>query len=42
MNGKPPITLWSALLRLNREFDYHHALFYVDALLQERDVAGAE
>jgi hypothetical protein len=34
--------IWSALLRLNREFDYHHALFYVDALLQERDVAGAD
>ena len=34
--------IWSALLRLNREFDYHHALFYVDALLQERDIAGAD
>ena len=33
--------VWSALLRLNRAFDYHSALFYVDSLLQERDVARA-
>jgi tetratricopeptide (TPR) repeat protein len=33
--------VWSALLGLNREFDYHHALFYVDSLLQERKVARA-
>jgi tetratricopeptide (TPR) repeat protein len=34
--------MWSALLQLNREFDYHHALFYVDALLQKQDVARAD
>jgi tetratricopeptide (TPR) repeat protein len=33
--------IWSALLRLNRGFDYHQALFYVDGLLSKRDVAGA-
>jgi hypothetical protein len=33
--------VWSALLRLNRAFDYHSALFYVDSLLQKRDVARA-
>lgn len=33
--------VWSALLQLNREFDYHKALFYVDGLLQERKVARA-
>jgi tetratricopeptide (TPR) repeat protein len=32
---------WSALLQLNRSFDYRHALFYVDALLQNRDAATA-
>ena len=36
-----PHDVWSALLRLNRAFDYHPALFYVDSLLQERDVARA-
>ncbi|MGA3128928.1 MAG: carbohydrate binding domain-containing protein [Candidatus Korobacteraceae bacterium] len=34
--------VWSSLLQLNRQFDYHHALFYVDALLQNQDVGGAE
>ncbi|MGA3128994.1 MAG: carbohydrate binding domain-containing protein [Candidatus Korobacteraceae bacterium] len=34
--------VWSALLQLNRQFDYRHALFYVDALLQHQDVAGAD
>lgn len=33
--------VWSALLRLNQGFDYHRALFYVDSLLRNRDVAGA-
>jgi tetratricopeptide (TPR) repeat protein len=33
--------VWSALLRLNRAFDYHQALFYVDSLLQQRQVARA-
>ena len=33
--------VWSALLQLNRGFDYRHALFYVDSLLQKRDVARA-
>jgi tetratricopeptide (TPR) repeat protein len=33
---------WSALLELDRQFDYRHALFYVDALLQKQDVAGAD
>ena len=34
--------VWSALLQLNRGFDYHRALFYVDSLLQKRDVARAK
>ncbi len=33
--------VWAALLQLNRPFDFHHALFYVDALLQSRDAASA-
>jgi len=33
--------VWSSMLQLNREFDPRTALFYVDALLAERDVAGA-
>jgi tetratricopeptide (TPR) repeat protein len=33
--------IWSGLLRLNRGFDYHQALFYVDGLLRVRDVTGA-
>ena len=33
--------VWSALLQLNRPFDFHHALFYVDALLRNRDAATA-
>ena len=34
--------VWSALLRLNTEIDYRQALFYVDSLLQRREVARAE
>jgi thioredoxin-like negative regulator of GroEL len=34
--------IWTALLQLNQEFDYRHALFYVDALLQKQDVAAAD
>jgi tetratricopeptide (TPR) repeat protein len=33
--------VWSAFLRLNREFDFHQALFYVDYLLNRREVAPA-
>lgn len=33
--------VWSALLQLNRPFDFHRALFCVDALLQNRDAATA-
>ena len=32
---------WSSMLQLNREFDPRDALFYVDALLAERNVTGA-
>ena len=32
---------WSVLLLLNGGLDYHHALFYVDSLLQQHDVARA-
>ncbi len=34
--------VWSALLRLNEEIDYRQGLVYVDSLLQQRDIAGAE
>jgi tetratricopeptide (TPR) repeat protein len=34
--------VWSALWALNRDFDPRSALFYVDALLNRRDVAGAK
>jgi len=34
--------VWSALLLLNQEIDYRQALFYVDGLLQQRDVARAQ
>jgi hypothetical protein len=34
--------VWSALLALHRPYDPHQALFYVDALLANRDVAAAE
>jgi len=33
--------VWSALWSLNRDFDYRNALFYVDRLIQQRDVARA-
>ena len=33
---------WASLLALNREIDPHSALFYVDALLASRNVAGAK
>lgn len=33
---------WSALLKLNRPFDFRHALFYVDALLRNRDAVSAD
>jgi len=33
--------VWSSMLQLNRKFDPHAALFYVDALLAKRDVTGA-
>ena len=33
--------VWSAMLRLNRDFDPRSALFYVDGLLAKQDVAGA-
>jgi tetratricopeptide (TPR) repeat protein len=33
--------VWSSLVLLNRGIDYHQALFYVDGLLQKRDVARA-
>ena len=33
--------VWSSMLRLNRPFDFHSALFYVDGLLQHRDVPRA-
>jgi tetratricopeptide (TPR) repeat protein len=34
--------VWSALSLLNQEIDYRQALFYVDGLLQQRDVARAK
>jgi hypothetical protein len=34
--------VWSALLLLNQEIDYRQSLFYVDSLLQQRDVARAK
>ena len=34
--------VWSMMYELNRPFDYHDALFYVDTLLASRDVAFAE
>ncbi len=33
--------IWSSMLQLNREFDPRAALFYVDGLLAQRNVAGA-
>ncbi len=33
--------VWTSMLQLNREFDPRSALFYVDALLANKDVAGA-
>jgi cytochrome c-type biogenesis protein CcmH/NrfG len=33
--------VWTSMLRLNREFDLRSALFYVDGLLANKDVAGA-
>jgi len=33
--------VWSDLLALGRPIDYRQALFYVNALLEHRDVAGA-
>ncbi|MBV9501239.1 MAG: carbohydrate binding domain-containing protein [Acidobacteriaceae bacterium] len=38
----PAAHTWSSLLALNREIDPHSALFYVDALLANRNVAGAQ
>ena len=34
--------VWSALMLLNQEIDYRQALFYVDGLIQQRDVASAK
>jgi tetratricopeptide (TPR) repeat protein len=34
--------VWSSMLQLNREFDPRAALFYVDGLLAQRNVAGAQ
>jgi hypothetical protein len=34
--------VWSALWELNRDFDPHSAMFYIDALLTKRDVSGAQ
>jgi len=34
--------VWSAMLELHHAFDPHSALFYVDALLANRDAVGAE
>ena len=34
--------VWSKLIGLNAEMDYHSALFYVDRLLGWQDVVGAE
>jgi cytochrome c-type biogenesis protein CcmH/NrfG len=33
--------VWSSMLQLNREFDPRSALFYIDGLLEKRDVTGA-
>jgi hypothetical protein len=34
-------SVWSALWQLNLPFDYRHAMFYVDDLIQQRNVARA-
>jgi hypothetical protein len=33
--------IWSALMKLKAPFDFHQGLFYIDSLLQARDVAPA-